>query len=87
MKKFEIQYISRYCEEKHYYTEIISAKTETDALKKIAKFMDCDDYEKFFDPTFQWEDGSFISRFKCINEVKETVCLHCNGTGKIYLTE
>lgn len=87
MKKFEIQYISRYYEEKNYYSEIISAKTETDALKKFAKLIGCDDYKKFANPIFQWEDGTFISRFKCINEVKETVCLHCNGTGKIYLTD
>ncbi|MDD3636898.1 MAG: hypothetical protein RBR84_06480 [Bacteroidales bacterium] len=87
MKKFEIQYVSRYYEEKNYYTEIISAKTEANALKKFAKLLGCDDYKKLLDPMFHWEDGSFISRFKCINVVKETVCLHCNGTGKKYLSE
>lgn len=87
MKKFEIQYTSRYYEEKNYYSEIVSAKTNTEALKKFAKLFNIEDFNLLFDQTFLWDDGLYKSKFKCINEVKEVVCSHCNGSGKIYITD
>lgn len=86
MKKFEIQYISRYYEEKNYCSEIISAKTEDEALIAFANIIGIEDYNQLFEPMFYWEDGSWMSSFKCINEVKEVACEHCNGTEKLHLT-
>lgn len=87
MKTFEIQYINRYYEEKTYSVEIIKAISETVALKKFAKLFKIKDYQQLFDPTFRWEDGMWMTSFKCINEVNEIVCPHCHGKGKISIVK
>lgn len=83
MKTFEIQYINRYYEEKIHSTEIINANSEKVALKKFAKLFKIEDYKFLFDPMFIWEDGVWTASFKCIKEIDEIVCPHCNGSGKI----
>jgi len=82
MKTFEIQYISRYYEDKNYYSKTIKANSEEDALKKFAKFFGIKNYIQMFEPMFMWEDGQWMSSFKCINEVYEIDCRQCNGSGK-----
>ncbi len=69
MKKYEIQYVDRYYEEKVYQKEFIVAKTEKDALKKFANLFGIDNYKLFFQPLFMWENGNWLSTFKCINEI------------------
>ena len=70
MKTFEIQYVNRYYEEKIYQKEIISARNEKEALLKFAKLFSIKDYRSFFEPFFMWENGNWMSTFKCINEIK-----------------
>ncbi len=84
MKTFEIQFTSRYYDEKIYSSELVSAKSKTVALKKFAKLFNIKEYKQLLDENFLWENGSWWSKFKCINEVKETICPHCKGKGKIY---
>lgn len=87
MKTFEIQYISRYCDEKNYSSEIIKANSETVALKKFAKIFKIKDYKQLSNPIFRWEDGLWTESLKCINEVNEIVCPQCNGKGKINIKQ
>lgn len=70
MNKFEIQYIDRYYEEKLYRKEIVKANNEKEALNKFAKLFGIKDYKSFSQPFFMWENGSWLSTFKCINEIK-----------------
>jgi len=70
MKKYEIQYIDRLYEEKIYQKEIVKANNEKEALIKFAKLFDIKDYNSFYQPLFMWENGSWFSTFKCINEIK-----------------
>ena len=86
MKKFEIQYVSRYYDEKNYCSEIIFAKSEKEALISFANIFKIENYKSFFQPLFLWENGEWLSSFKCINEVKEVTCNQCNGTGIIHQT-
>lgn len=86
MKKyFEIQYVMRYYEEKEYASEIIKAVSESEALKKFSKKFGVKDPKLFNEPMFMWNDGQWMSSFKCINEVEEIACPDCNGTGIIHL--
>jgi len=85
MKTFEIQYISRYYEEKIHSSEIIKANSEKVALKKFAKLFKIEDYSLLFETNYMWEDGVWSASFKCIKEVNEIVCPHCNGNGKIVI--
>ncbi len=87
MKTFEIQYISRYYDEKNYNSETIKAKTEEDVLKKFAKLFGIKNFKQLFEPMYMWEDGQWMSSFKYINEVEEIVCEHCNGSGKIQINK
>ena len=70
MRNFEIQYIDRYYEEKIYQKEKISAQTEKEALIEFANLFEIKDYQSFFKPLFLWENGTWMSSFKCINELK-----------------
>jgi saccharopine dehydrogenase-like NADP-dependent oxidoreductase len=83
MKTFEIQYVSRYYEEKQYSSEIVSAKSPKNALREFAGLFNIKNYKQIMEPTFTWENGEWISNFICINEIEEVLCLCCNGTGKI----
>ena len=83
MKTFEVQFISRYYEEKIHSTEIINANSEKIALKKFAKLFNIKDFNLLLDPNFSWDDGLWIASFKCIKEINEMDCPHCNGNGKI----
>jgi len=71
MKRFQIQYIDRYYEVKIYQIEIIEASTKKEALSKFAKLFGINDYKLFYKPLFMWENGNWLSTFKCINEIKE----------------
>jgi len=71
MEKFEIQYIDRYYEEKMYQTEIISANSEKEALILFAKKFGIDNYKLIFQSLFFWENGQWMSSFKCINMIKD----------------
>ena len=81
MKTFEINYISRYREQKEYYSEIIRAQSEENALKRFAKMFRIKDYKQFFDEHFCWEDGEseWLAWFRGIKEIE---CVHCNDIGK-----
>lgn len=70
MKTFEIQYIDRLYEEKTYQKEIVKANNEKEALTKFAKLFDIKDYRLFTKTLFMWENGSWLSSFKCIIEIK-----------------
>lgn len=87
MKTFQIQYISRYYTQKEHHEEIITAKTEESALKKFAKSFGIKSHQDLFDTTFIWENGEWLSSFKCVTEVKEMTCTCCNGTGKIQINQ
>ncbi len=68
MKTFQIQYISRYYAQKEYHLDNILAKTEQSALKKFAKSFGINNYKSLFDSAFMWENGEWLSTFKCITE-------------------
>lgn len=86
MKKyFEIQYIQRYYEEKEHASEIITAISENEALKKFSKMVGVKDPKLLNEPMFMWNDGAWMSSFKCISEVARIVCPDCNGMGIIHL--
>ena len=89
MKIFEINYISRYREQKEYCSEIIKAQSEESALKKFAKMSNVKDYKQFFDEHFCWEDGEgeWWAWFRGIEEVEFVKCPHCNGIGQIKINE
>ncbi len=70
-KKYEIQYISRYYEEKEYCVKIIYANSEKNALISFAKEFNIKNYNNLFKASFYWEDGNWLSFFKCINELKK----------------
>lgn len=87
MKKFEIQYIDRYYEEKVYCSEIISARSQKKALIYFANLFGIDNYKLFFQPLFLWENGQWLSSFKCINELQEVTCPQCNRNSIFMVKE
>lgn len=82
MKTFEIQYVSRCCNQKDYCHEIIAAKSKTSALRKFAKVFKIKDYRQLLEEGFTWwENYEWLCSFRGINEVGEVTCPHCQGTG------
>ncbi len=81
MKTFEIRYIGRYVEQKEYYSEIVEARTEKSALNKFAKLYKLKAADLLNGNT--WWDNQWLMEFRNITEVKEHICPHCKGTGKI----
>jgi len=78
MKVFRIQYISRFYEEKNHYSKIAKANSEEEAIKKFAKHFGIRNYKKLREPNYVWDDGQWMSSFKCINEVEIKICPCCN---------
>ncbi len=69
MKDFEIQYNDRFYEEKIYQKEKISAHSEKEALVKFANIFGINDHQLLLKPLYMWENGNWMSSFKCINEI------------------
>ena len=86
-KHFEIQYVMRYHQEKEYGSQIVKAIPESEAIKKFARKFGIKDTKLLNEPMFMWNDGQWMSSFKCVNEVEEIACPDCKGSGKIHLNK
>lgn len=84
-KLFEINYKLRYGETSDWAHEIINANSKNLALKKFSLLKKIKTDNINTPQNWIWEEGVWSAEFNSILEIREILCPHCKGKGKIYL--
>jgi hypothetical protein len=85
MKTFEVGYKSYYHETSDWCSDLITAKTEKEALRKFAKLHRIKKPDLSKPHEWKWWDGDWYMSFAYVKPVTKQRCPLCGGNGEVAL--
>jgi len=86
VQTYEIGYKGYHHEMSEWYSQVIKAKDEREALKRFARQRHVKPPDQDIE-NWHWEENDWLMAFRYIKKVELQTCPHCRGAGTLRIAK